>query len=1147
MANQLYPPILEKTLPAFYGDSITVPYTTNRAVNINTEVKGFSLIIRSTITNEVIEKVKTDKISNSSITFGIDGNNPDLFPGGFYKVQLAFIGEEKEKEVIGFYSNVSIVKYLGNTSPLIDIQDETTNNDMFIGLYQSPLDITEKMYSYCFSLYDGEGELIETSGEKLHNSTEDIGSIQRETFSPKISLDSGLNYTIIFELTTINDLHLTKKKNITAKKDDSGYKPSNITLKATMDEENGYMNIKIGSSANAVTKQLMYGKFVIFKTSSKDNYKQKYKIAYFSLENQDIFEKEFKDFTVEAGYSYRYILQQVNDWGIYSEEIYSGDPVPAYYEHLFLFDGIRQLKIKFNPKVSSFKNTILETKTDTIGGQYPFIFRNNNVKYKELNLSGLISYKMDEQNLFLNDSDIWTTVDEGFSAKDHWTHNLTNDNITAERIFKLKVLDWLNNGEVKLFKSPTEGNYIVRLLNVSLSPTDTVGRMLHTFTATGYEVEDVEKYQFCQALYIDKTNRYIGYRTTPLYDFPSFRIYNQQLNIDNTQYEIIGSPNLEFVVGVRFEDVKPRTQFRVTLERNGEVIEHSFYVGATGFYAIPSELGFHIKQIRLMKSSWDTQDYEFDIINNKGQVTYEFERQAKHNNFNDITAITSKTYISYPIYSTKITAKIEAPLTTIEGKSIYEYKAISNDAAYVEVGYFEESGIKKSNGEMEYFPWIRGVHYDVEEGQYFGKDGNLIHLLENDGYEYIEPSPKYIYQLTENPNSQTEKYQIISNNNPIFITKKDNTTGKIINAKGAILFLPKYDSKGVRLSDGDFKIKEKQNPYYTTCSIDETQENSLYADIYKMVPLVNTGQTNGFSNVGTETLYKNFVSNKYYNVTNVDEEYYIKEEIQNIYKLDFELIQIFYNEKLYEENKNQNLIDGTLSYNEIFENKGYSRTIRQIAGTSVGLDSAEEMYYDTITLIQPDFTMTNTNTMAKNDFITFEEFLDQWDNYYQLYNIPENTLPDISNLSDYKYLNKLTIYEQITSGTTGVFKYDLVTTIDESKIKNYYLNPKVQAYHRYIERTTPGYNEVIIVFNDDPNHIERIDLSKRLSYSIDAEALGQKDLQNIEAVYLGENVRGFMTYKSKRYSYNALLDNGLSLALSPEPDFKIIKENKQEV
>ena len=35
----------------------------------------------------------------------------------------------------------------------------------------------------------------------------------------------------------------------------------------------------------------------------------KERIAYFSLENQDIFEKVFKDFTVESGYKYRYVLQ----------------------------------------------------------------------------------------------------------------------------------------------------------------------------------------------------------------------------------------------------------------------------------------------------------------------------------------------------------------------------------------------------------------------------------------------------------------------------------------------------------------------------------------------------------------------------------------------------------------------------------------------------------------------------------------------------------------------------------------------------------------------------------------------------------------------------------------------------------------------
>jgi len=38
----------------------------------------------------------------------------------------------------------------------------------------------------------------------------------------------------------------------------------------------------------------------------------------------------------------------------------------------------------------------------------------------------------------------------------------------GERYFKLKVLDWLTNGEVKLFRSPGEGNYLVRILNVSM-------------------------------------------------------------------------------------------------------------------------------------------------------------------------------------------------------------------------------------------------------------------------------------------------------------------------------------------------------------------------------------------------------------------------------------------------------------------------------------------------------------------------------------------------------------------------------------------------------------------------------------------------------------------------------------------------------
>ena len=40
--------------------------------------------------------------------------------------------------------------------------------------------------------------------------------------------------------------------------------------------------------------------------------------------------------------------------------------------------------MKYNPKISSFKETIQEAKQDTLGGKYPFFFRNGNLGYKEM-------------------------------------------------------------------------------------------------------------------------------------------------------------------------------------------------------------------------------------------------------------------------------------------------------------------------------------------------------------------------------------------------------------------------------------------------------------------------------------------------------------------------------------------------------------------------------------------------------------------------------------------------------------------------------------------------------------------------------------------------------------------------------------------
>ena len=150
--------------------------------------------------------------------------------------------------------------------------------------------------------------------------------------------------------------------------------------------------------------------------------------------------------------------------------------------------------------------------------------------------------------------------------------------------------------------------------------------------------------------------------------------------------------------------------------------------------------------------------------------------------------------------------------------------------------------------------------------------------------------------------------------------------------------------------------------------------------------------------------------------------------------------------------------------------------------------------------------------------------------YYQ------ESLGSASGLYKYSLINKIEI---IKDGIANLFFYD--NTGNTPNLTNVNINPdlffvnfKLQGYYNYIKRTTPERNQLMIVFTDSPNHIETIDLTHRLSYQISADDIGNEDLQNIAAVYLGENVRGFLTYKRKQYSYQALVDDSISIELTPD-------------
>jgi hypothetical protein len=90
----------------------------------------------------------------------------------------------------------------------------------------------------------------------------------------------------------------------------------------------------------------------------------------------------------------------------------------------------------------------------------------------------------------------------------------------------MEVLSWLTNGKPKLFRSPTEGSYIVRLMNTSLSPNEDLGRMLHTFSCTAYEIDDftfenLRKYNMMVESYVEKRDlefKVISLRDNQYYD-----------------------------------------------------------------------------------------------------------------------------------------------------------------------------------------------------------------------------------------------------------------------------------------------------------------------------------------------------------------------------------------------------------------------------------------------------------------------------------------------------------------------------------------------------------------------------------------------------------------------------------------------------
>lgn len=643
---KLYPPTIPGTIPAFYtgsnGTSIEVPFSMNRAVGLS-EFNGFALKIKK-VSGTLIGTVFKDSVGVSLETGTVKFNIPieiskQLVQGQFYKVQMAYLKKTgTDTRLVGIYSTISIVKY--TTMPIVTIEnmnDSVVNNHIYsyTGLYRqlnesysngvttidwSSKDTTEKMYSSRFVVYDTDGNIVKDSGEILHNTTYDTASYEAsEQYMIPEDLELNKVYYIYYIVTTINGLVVSSPRyRITQRRQIPISLEGSITAELNYDA--GLVNIYLkGKHEN----QIDSGLFLLSRRAENDpnGWEELY---YFSLQSEVPDRLLFTDYTVAQGVKYTYSLQQYNNNNIYSDRMYSNDIV-ADFEDLFLYDGQRQLKVKFNPKVATFKPNVVESKTNTLGSKHPFIVRNGDVDYKEFTISGLISYLSDKENLFKNDYDLNNYHRKNTPANDEFLDYLSTDlvskNIAKERLFKLDVLEWLNDGKPKLFRSPTEGNYIVRLMNVTMSPTDTLGRMLHTFNCSAYEIDDcnyenLHKHGLIKV--INDTKYQMRWASVELssvnQESGEIEYFTGQINIGNNY----GENTIRPVYYLEVSGMMPGTYF--LLGDSAETAK-KIYVGTTGSYLVKSEKPYDYVGIPEI-------DEDGNPIQWEGLITYGYKAQV---------------------------------------------------------------------------------------------------------------------------------------------------------------------------------------------------------------------------------------------------------------------------------------------------------------------------------------------------------------------------------------------------------------------------------------------------------------------------------------------------------------------------------------
>lgn len=322
-------------------------------------------------------------------------------------------------------------------------------------------------------------------------------------------LDPG-NYTIKIIYETENGYNQTEEYPIQIK--DYNYEVEiRYNKDELINEEDGFIKLVLRID------ELDPGYLIVRRSSHRSNFQHWDLISTYDIEQQQQYGDTLtiKDDTIESMTGYRYQLQYAErtegDNGykyiLYKPQYIEEESVLHcdFYGSLFS-DKDKKLKISFNFQPSNRANAPNRSKVDTLGGQYPIFTQNSKLKYHIYTINGLISTE-DCGESFLSKEEIFgseyynyrynkeevtdTSILGGKSGSSIPIEKIQpNNDWLYEREYRDAVEEWLNNGKPKLFRSMTEGNMIVMLDSITLTPKTQLGRRLYDFSATMYEIGD---------------------------------------------------------------------------------------------------------------------------------------------------------------------------------------------------------------------------------------------------------------------------------------------------------------------------------------------------------------------------------------------------------------------------------------------------------------------------------------------------------------------------------------------------------------------------------------------------------------------------------------------------------------------------------